>query len=179
MEHPTMTSFSPALIAEMRSWLADLTFVDLTSDDVLDASLVSDADVIDVVDRLYAGGTAAFVLTSELAAAAASSDGQLLTELGLVLRGCAEPVLRPRLSTLVAHVCHAYLPEAIADERAERLILTLADYLHGRHVLRETQVSPSGLDEWAAGTPMTFLQVAMAGCARSQDVSRTDSGVDA
>lgn len=164
----TMTSFSPALIAEMRSWLADLTFGDLTPGDVLDAGVVSDVDVVDAVDRLYAGGTAAFLLTSEMAAEAGPSDGQLLMELGLVLRGYAGPVLGPRLSTLVAHVCHAYLPAATADERAEHLDTVLADWLNEHRVLTFEQVSVTGLDEWAAGAAIVFLRAAVCACARCQ-----------
>jgi len=162
-----MTSFSLAVVAEMRSWLADLTFGDLTSGDVLDAGVVSDADVVAVVDRLYAGGAAAFLLTSELAEAG-PSDGQLLMELGLVLRSCAGPVLGPRLSTLVAHVCHAYLPAAAADVRAERLDTVLADWLNEHRVLTFEQVSVAGLDEWAAGAAIVFLRAAVCACARCQ-----------
>jgi hypothetical protein len=97
---------------------------------------------------------------------ASPSDGQLLMELGLVLNGCARPVLGPRLSTLVAHVCHAYCPAALADERAGRLVLELADFLHSRHVLRESQVSPVGLDRWAACTEIVFLRTVVAAYAR-------------
>lgn len=164
----TMTSFSLAVVAEMRSWLADLTFGDLTSGDVLDASVVSDADVVDAVDRLYAGGAAAFLLTSEMAAEAGPSDGQLLMELGLVLQGCVGPVLGPRLSTLVAHVCHAYCPATTADERAAHLDTVLAGWLNEHRVLQERQISVAGLDEWAAGAAVVFLRAAVCACARRQ-----------
>jgi len=166
-----MTSCSPAVVAEMRSWLADLTFGDLTSGDVLDASVVSNADVVDAVDRLYAGGAAAFLLTSELAEAG-PSDGQLLMELGLVLRGCAGPVLEPRLSTMVAHVCHAYCPAAVADVRAEQLETVLACWLNEHAVLRFAQLSPAALDEWAAGAALVFLRAAVCACGLAQGGAR-------
>jgi hypothetical protein len=164
----TNTLIPAAVIVEMRSWLADLTFVDLASDDVRDASVVSDAEVIDAVVRLYAGGTSAFVLTEDLAAAAAGvSDAQLLLQLAVVLDGQAGPVLDLRLSTLVAHVCHAHVPAPAADVRAEYLTMLLADFLHSRHVLREVQVSPAGLDAWAATAAPVFVLTAVRACGRS------------
>jgi len=156
----TTTSVSLGLIAEMRSWLADLTSGDV--------SAVSDVDVVDAVDRLYAGGVTAFQLASEMDATASPSDGQLLMELGAVLQGCAGPVLGPRLSTLVAHVCHAYCPARVADERAEHLETVLGCWLNEHRVLRFRQVSPAGVDEWAAGAAVVFLRAAVAACARCQ-----------
>lgn len=100
------------------------------------------------------------------------SDGQLLMELALVLRACAGPVLGPRLSTLVAHVCHAYCPAATADERADRLDTVLADWLNEHRVLQEWQISVAGLDEWAAGAAIVFLRAAVCACARRQDGAR-------
>jgi hypothetical protein len=164
----TTTILPTSVVTQMRVWLADLSFGDLSSDDVLDASVVSDADVIAVVDRLYAGGTAAFVLAEDLAAAAAGvSDAQLLLQLGVVLDGQAGPALDLRLSTLVAHVCHAHLPALAADVRAECLTMLLADFLHSRHVLRESQVSPAGLDAWAATAAPVFVLTAVRACGRS------------
>jgi hypothetical protein len=125
--------------------------------------------VVDAVDRLYAGGAAAFLLASEMAAVSGPSDGQLLMELGLVLRGCAGPVLGPRLSTLVAHVCHAYCPATVADVRAERLETVLACWLNEHAVLRFAQLSPTALDEWAAGAAIVFLRAAVCACGLAQD----------
>ena len=160
------TAAVPAsVVTQMRVWLADLTFVDLASDDVLDASVVSDVDVIDAVDRLYAGGASAFVLAEDLAAAAAGvSDAQLLLQLGVALNGWRS---RGLLSTLIAHVCHAHVPETAADDRAGLVTMLLADYLHSRHVLRETQVSPNGLDTWATAQPVSLLTAVVRACGRS------------
>ena len=56
-----MSGFDAAVLAEMRSWLADLCFAELTPQDIADPELVCDDDVVTAVDRLYAGGLAAFV----------------------------------------------------------------------------------------------------------------------
>lgn len=61
-----MTDFDAAVLAEMRSWLADLGFAELTPEDVADPELVSDDDVVTAVGRLYAGGVAAFVTAGEV-----------------------------------------------------------------------------------------------------------------
>jgi hypothetical protein len=164
----TTTIIPAAVVAQMRLWLADLAFGDLTSADVLDAAVVSDADVIAVVDRLYAGGTAAFVLTEDLARLAAGvSDAQLLEQVAVVLDGRPGPRLYMRLSTAIAHVCHAHFPPATADGWTGWLTMRLADYLHSRHVLRETQVSPDGLDAWAETCPLPVLRAAVRACGRS------------
>jgi hypothetical protein len=122
---------------------------------------------IGAVDRLYAGEAAAFLLTSELAEAG-PSDGQLLMELGLVLRGCPGPVLGPRLSTMVAHVCHAYCPATVADVRAERLETVLACWLNEHAVLQFRQISVAGLDEWAGAAAIVFLRAAVCACGLAQ-----------
>lgn len=57
------TQFSADVIAEMRGWLADLGFADLTAAEVADPELVTDDDVITAVDRLYAGGLTGFLST--------------------------------------------------------------------------------------------------------------------
>ena len=58
-----MSVYDAAVLAQMRSWLADLGFADLTPQDVADPVLVPDDDVVIAVDRLYAGGLRAFVAT--------------------------------------------------------------------------------------------------------------------
>jgi hypothetical protein len=78
-----------------------------------------------------------------------------------------QPFIGPRLSTLVEYVCTTYCPSEATD-RAQRLELELAGYLHDWRVLRTVQVSPAGLDDWAAGAPIVFVRAAVAGCARCQ-----------
>jgi hypothetical protein len=95
------------------------------------------------------------------------SDAGLLCSVASLLAAVPGPVAGPRLSTLVEYVCTTYCP-GDACTRAQRLELELADYLHEWRVLRESQVSPAGLDDWAAGVPIVFLRAAVAGCARCQ-----------
>ena len=57
------TQLPASVIAEMRVWLGDLGFVDLTAEDLADPVLVSDDDVITAVDRLYSGGLTGFLST--------------------------------------------------------------------------------------------------------------------
>ncbi len=58
-----MRTYSAAVIAEMRVWLADLGFADLTAVELADPDLVTDADVVTAVDRLYGGGLTGFLST--------------------------------------------------------------------------------------------------------------------
>lgn len=95
------------------------------------------------------------------------SDARLLRSVASLLAAVPGPFVGPRLSTLVEYVCATYCPSD-ACARAQRLELELAEYLHDWRVLRETQVSPAGLDDWAAGAPIVFLRAAVAGCARCQ-----------
>lgn len=55
-------------IAEMRTWLADLGFADLTAEELADPEQVTDDDVVTAVDRLYAGGLTGFLSTCPNAA---------------------------------------------------------------------------------------------------------------
>jgi hypothetical protein len=96
---------------------------------------------------------------------AVPSDAELLSTVASLLAALPGPFVGPRLSTLVEYVCVTCCP-AGAAERAQRLELALAEYLHRWRVLRAGQVSPDGLDAWAAGAPITFLRAALAGCAR-------------
>jgi hypothetical protein len=95
------------------------------------------------------------------------SDAGLLCSVASLLAGVPGLFVGPRLSTLVEYVCTTYCPSD-ACARAQRLELELAEYLHDWRVLRAGQVSPAGLDDWAAGTPIVFLRAAVAGCARGQ-----------
>lgn len=94
----------------------------------------------------------------------APSDDHLFLQLARVLRATPGPILGPRLSTLVEHVCRAHCPaEAVAARAVET---ALAGYLHERHVLRFRQVTPAELDQWASGAPLVFVRAAVAACAR-------------
>ena len=93
------------------------------------------------------------------------SDAELLSTVGSLLAAMPGRFVGPRLSALVEYVCATCCP-AGSVERAQRLELLLAEYLHDWRVLRAGQVSPAGLDAWAAGTPIVFLRAALAGCAR-------------
>ena len=97
--------------------------------------------------------------------AVAPSDAELLFTVASLLAALPGPFVGPRLSTLVEYVCVTCCP-AGAAERAQRLEWDLAEYLHQWQVLRAEQVSPAGLDAWAAGAPIVFLRAALAGCAR-------------
>ncbi len=57
------TPISAEVLAEMRVWLADLGFADLSAVEVADPELVTDDDVVAAVDRLYAGGLTGFLAT--------------------------------------------------------------------------------------------------------------------
>lgn len=109
---------------------------------------------------------ATLMLSEVRVSAAVPSDAELLSTLGSLLAALPGPVMRPRLTALVEYVCVTCCP-VNAVERAQRLELGLADFLHERAVLPRTgQVSPDGLDTWAAGTPITFVRAALAACAR-------------
>lgn len=75
------------------------------------------------------------------------------------------PFLSLRLSTVVEHVCEAYCQASTAAERTRRLQLALAGFLNERRVLRFGQVSPAGLDDWAATAPVIFVRAAVRACA--------------
>jgi hypothetical protein len=93
------------------------------------------------------------------------SDAGLLAAVAAVLAAVPGPFVGPRLSTLIEHVCAIHCPDDAAA-RAQRLELELAEYLHDWRVLRAVQVSPAGLDDWAAAAPIVFLRAAVTGCAR-------------
>ncbi len=107
-------------------------------------------------------------LTLTQAPAEVPSDAGLLCSVASLLAAVPGPFVGPRLSTLVEYVCTTYCP-GDACARAVRLEVELAEYLHDWRVLRSAQVSPAGLDDWAAGAPIVFLRAAVAGCARHQD----------
>lgn len=52
---------TPAQLAEMRGWLADCSWRDMSAEDLEDPALVSDAEVLANVKRYYAGGVAQFI----------------------------------------------------------------------------------------------------------------------
>ena len=106
-------------------------------------------------------------LTLSPAPADVPSDAGLLCSVASLLAAVPGPFVGPRLSTLVEYVCATFCP-GDACARAQRLELELAEYLHDWRVLRAAQVSPAGLDDWAAGAPIVFLRAAVAGCARGQ-----------
>ncbi len=95
-----------------------------------------------------------------------TSDDHLFQQLARVLRATPGPVLGPRLSTLVEHVCRAHCPAEAVAARAVHLETALASYLHERHVLRFRQIKPAELDQWASGAPLVFVRAAVAACAR-------------
>lgn len=108
-------------------------------------------------------------LTLTQALAEVPSDAGLLCSVASLLAAVPGPFVGPRLSKLVEYVCTTYCPGDDACARALRLEVELAEYLHDWRVLRTAQVSPAGLDDWAAGAPIVFLRAAVAGCARHQD----------
>jgi hypothetical protein len=97
------------------------------------------------------------------------SDDQLFLQLAVVLKATPGPVLRPRLSTLVEHVCQAHCPAEAVAARAEQLERALAAYLNDWRVLRFRQVKPAELDKWASSAPLVFVHAAVAACARCRD----------
>lgn len=105
-------------------------------------------------------------MAAELSSATVPSDDDLLLQLAAVLRTVPGPVLRPKLSALVEHVCRAHCPAEAVDERAEHLETALASYLHERHVLRFRQIKPAELDRWASGAPLVVVRAAVTACAR-------------
>lgn len=58
-----MRTPNASAIAEMRVWLSDLGFADLSAEDLADPEQVTDDDVVTAVDRLYAGGLTGFLST--------------------------------------------------------------------------------------------------------------------
>ncbi|MGC9670975.1 hypothetical protein ACNTMW_31060 [Planosporangium sp. 12N6] len=95
------------------------------------------------------------------------SDAELCEATASLLAAMPGTTLGPRLSRLLAMVCSVYCFPRGADGRAERLTESLITYLHARHaLLRSAQLTPAGLDEWAAGVPLTVLRAALRACAR-------------
>lgn len=93
------------------------------------------------------------------------SDAELLGTLASLLAAMPGPRIGAPLSQVIEYVCATCCPMGAAD-RALRLESELAEYLNDWHVIRSGQVSPAGLDAWAAGAPIAFLRAALAGCAR-------------
>lgn len=56
-----MSTPTTAELAQMREWLADCTWSNVSAEDVEDRDLVPDEDVLANVARHYAGGIAAFI----------------------------------------------------------------------------------------------------------------------
>lgn len=96
-----------------------------------------------------------------------STDADLLETVASLLAAMPGRTCGPRLSALLENVCSAYCPDGAAD-RAVQLELELAEYLNVWRVLRSGEVSPAGLDVWAARAPLAFVRVALVACARCQ-----------
>jgi hypothetical protein len=107
----------------------------------------------------------ATLMLPETAPQIGPSDADLLNVTLSLLSAMPGPHLTQPLSDVTGFTCSIVVPED--RDRAVRLELRLAEYLHERHaLLRTADVSSAGLDAWAGRARIDVVRAAIVCCAR-------------